>query len=78
MTDEQPDQAGPGERRHSQEYARAPVDIRATANEVTKFEADHLAQFGYRTDVDVLITDTAPDAHLVAEVESAGPTEVQA
>jgi DeoR family fructose operon transcriptional repressor len=42
----------------------------------TKFESDHFAQFGRLSDVDVLITDTALDADLVAEVESAGPRVV--
>lgn len=44
----------------------------------TKFHADHFARFGDLADVDVLITDTAVDADLVAEVESAGPKVVQA
>ncbi len=44
----------------------------------TKWETDHFARFGDLADVDVLITDTAVDPDLVAEVESAGPKVVQA
>jgi DeoR family fructose operon transcriptional repressor len=44
----------------------------------TKFHTDHFARFGELADVDVLITDSAVDADLVAEVESAGPKVVQA
>jgi DeoR family fructose operon transcriptional repressor len=44
----------------------------------TKFQTDHFARFGDLTDVDVLITDTAVDADLAAEVGSAGPRVVRA
>jgi DeoR family fructose operon transcriptional repressor len=44
----------------------------------TKFQADHFARFGDLADVDVLITDTAVDADLAAEVGSAGPKVVRA
>ena len=44
----------------------------------SKFQADHFARFGDLAEVDVLITDTALDADLVAEVETAGPKVVQA
>jgi DeoR family fructose operon transcriptional repressor len=44
----------------------------------TKFEADHFARFGDLAEVDVLITDTALDDDLMAEVESAGPKVVRA
>lgn len=44
----------------------------------TKFHTDHFARFGDLADVNVLITDSAVDADLLAEVESAGPKVVQA
>jgi DeoR family transcriptional regulator, fructose operon transcriptional repressor len=44
----------------------------------TKFEADAFARFGELAEVDVLITDSALDTGLAAEVESAGPRVVRA
>jgi DeoR family fructose operon transcriptional repressor len=44
----------------------------------TKFEADHLEQFGELADVDVLITDSQLDPGLVVDIENAGPRMVQA
>lgn len=44
----------------------------------TKFQADTFARFGDLADVDVLISDSALDPGIAAEVESAGPRVVRA
>jgi DeoR family fructose operon transcriptional repressor len=44
----------------------------------TKVGNDHLARFGTLDQVDVLITDSAVDESLAAEIEAAGPTVVRA
>jgi DeoR family fructose operon transcriptional repressor len=44
----------------------------------TKFEADAFARFGELSDVDVIVTDSALDADLASDVESAGPRVVRA
>lgn len=44
----------------------------------TKFHSDHFARFGSLAAVDVVITDTAVDPELIAEVESVGPKVIQA